>query len=67
MNKLIYVGGDMSERPCKTCKWSAKPNDSSIYCDYLVRTGHSRTFGSDGRKRLPHGFCDKYEEVVKDG
>lgn len=62
MSKLIYIGGDANKTPCKTCKWSAKPNDCP-YCDYLSRVGHSRTIGENGKPRLPKRYCDKYEEV----
>ena len=61
MNKLIYIGGDANKTPCKTCKWSAKPNDCPYY-DYLSRVGHSRTIGENGKSRLPKRYCDKYEE-----
>ena len=50
-----------NHEPCRTCRWSLKPNDSTFICDYLERNGHSRTI-KNGKRRILKGFCDKYEE-----
>ena len=62
MSNLIYIGGYANQSPCTSCKYAARPNES-VYCDYLLKTGHSRTIGEDGKPRLPKRYCDKFEEM----
>ena len=42
---------------CKKCNYGIKSNGT---CDYISIVGHSRTFDSKGKQRLPKGYCDKY-------
>lgn len=58
MSEVMYVRG---LKLCQKCKFSAKQNSQEICCSYITITGHSRTL-LNGKRRLPSGYCDKFEE-----
>ena len=64
MSELKYVGDQIL---CQSCKYSSKQNKQYPICDYIARAEHSRIFNDKKERRLPKGYCDCYEEVVKNG
>jgi len=61
--KKIKVNSDI----CRTCKYrmgfgsnANHTTRSTVACNYLSLTGHSRIF-EDGRLQMDPKFCDKYE------
>lgn len=59
MSRLIYVADLVA---CQTCEYGVHPNGTTLYCDYIGREQHSRTFDEKGKQRLPKGYCDKWSE-----
>lgn len=50
---------DVKDRKiCQSCKYYYASTEA---CGYLLMTGHSRTIGSNGRRRIAKGKCDRFD------
>lgn len=58
MGDTIYVG-DL--KACWNCKYSTIQNEQTITCSYSIIKRKSRTFDEKGKRRLPKGYCDKFD------
>ena len=62
MSELIDVRNRKVCENCKYCKHGGGVNNSKIkFCDYTMVEGKSRCFVL-GKRRIPKGFCDKFEK-----
>lgn len=62
MSELIDVRNRKVCLDCKYCKYSGGVVGSHVkFCDYITANGKSRCFDM-GKRRIPKGFCDKFEK-----
>ena len=59
MSGVIYVA---DRKACRTCVYGVSQSETNHMCNYIGRNNHSRTLDKDGKRRLPKGYCDKYEQ-----